>query len=186
MVELRSRRLDSGEDAAVFSVAGGVELVVTPAMLAEDAVSGLATVSDSTLASLSASLALAQADSAQPTSATETACAEAAKPESGAADVDLAAETCVIVRGGGAVAVSDGTHKLNLTLPTERNWLTLAAPHSAESDADAFWFLDLTTGGWLALNPATAAELARHTPADAETLPAHLDAIAASASTPAE
>ena len=59
-----------------------------------------------------------------------------------------------IVRGGGATQVTDGSHTL-----------------------------DLTTGGWLALNPATAAELARHTPTDAADLPALLDAIAASVPT---
>ena len=183
-VELRNRRLDSGEDAAVFSVAGGAELVVTPAMLAEDAVSGLAAVSDPTLASLSASLDLAQADSAQPTAATETACVEAAKPESGAANVDLADATCVIVRGGGAVEVSDGTRTLNLTLSAERDWLALAGPHSADSDADAFWFLDLTSGGWVALDPADGAELARYAPVDAEGVSALLDAVGASAFVP--
>ena len=184
-VELRSLRLDSGEDAAVFSVAGGAELVVTPDMLAEDAVTGLAGTSDPTLAALSSSLELAQADSTQPTPATETPCAEVAKPEIGAVEVDLADKACTIVRGGGAIKVSDGTGTLNLSLPTERDWLALAARHSAENDADAFWFIDLATGGWIVLNPANGAELERHTPADATGLSALLDAIAASASTPA-
>ena len=184
-VELRSRRLDSGEDAAVFSVVGGAELVVTPDMLAEDAVTGLAGTSDPTLAALSSSLELAQADSTQPTPATETPCAEVAKPEIGAMEVDLAGEACAIVRGGGAINVSGGTGTLNLSLPTERDWLALAARQSAESDADAFWFIDLATGGWIVLNPATGSELERHAPADATGLPALLDAIATSASTPA-
>ena len=183
-VELRSLRLDSGEDAAVFSVAGGAELVVTPDMLAEDAVTGLTDTSDPTLAALSSSLELAPADSAQPTAATETPCAEAAKPEIGTVEVDLADKACAIVRGGGAIKVSDGTGTLNLSLPTERDWLALAARQSAESDADAFWFIDLATGGWIVLNPATGSELERHTPADATGLPALLNAIAASASTP--
>ena len=184
-VELRSLRLDSGEDAVVFSVAGGAELVVTPDMLAEDAVTGLAGTSDPTLVALSSSLELVQADSTQPTPATETPCAEVAKPEIGAMEVDLADEACAIVRGGGAIKVSDGTGTLNLSLPTERDWLALAARHSAENDADAFWFIDLSTGGWIALYPPDGFELERHIPADATTLPALLDAIAASASPPA-
>ena len=43
----------------------------------------------------------------------------------------------------------------------------------------------MNSGGWIALNPADGSELARHAPADAEGLPALLDAIAASASAPA-
>ena len=111
-------------------------------------------------------------------------CADAVKPASGAAVVSVGSAACSIVRGGGAVEVSDGTGTLSLTLSAERDWLALAAPHSAESDDDAFWLIDLSTGGWLALNPADAAELARHAPADADGLPALLDAIAASASVP--
>ena len=184
-VELRSRRLGSGEDAAVFSVADGAELVVTPDMLAEDAVTGLSEVSDPTLASLSSSLEPVSADTTPPIAVTETQCAEAAKPESGAVDIDVADDACVIMNGGGAARVSDGTRTLNLTLPTGRDWLLFASSEFSGSAAGAFLFLDLTTGGWVALNPADGAELARHAPADADGLPALLDAIAASASAPA-
>ncbi len=180
-VEVRSRRLDSGKDAAVFSVAGGAELVVTPDMLAEDAATGLADTSDPTLAALSSSLALVQADAAQAPAATETACTEAAKPESGAIPVDLAGETCVIVRGGGGVSVALGTNTLTLTLPAARDWLVFAAPQSSADAESAFWFLDLTTGGRIVLSPSDGSELERHIPADAAGLPALLDAIAASA-----
>ena len=180
-VEVRSRRLDSGKDAAVFSVAGGAELVVTPDMLAEDAATGLADTSDSTLAALSSSLALVQADAAQTPAATETACTEAAKPESGATPVNLAGETCVIVRGGGGVSVALGANTLTLTLPAARDWLVFAAPQSSADAESAFWFLDLTSGGRIVLSPSDGSELERHTPADATGLPALLDAIAASA-----
>jgi len=180
-VEVRSRRLDSGKDAAVFSVAGGAELLVTPDMLAEDAATGLADTSDPTLAALSSSLALVQADAAQASAATETACTEAAKPESGATPVDLADEACVIVRGGGAIRVALGVNTLTLTLPAARDWLVFAAPQSSADAESAFWFLDLTTGGRIVLSPSDGSELERHIPADATGLPALLDAIAASA-----
>ena len=182
-VELRSRRLESGEDAAVFSVAGGAELVVTPAMLAEDAVAGLAEVTDPTLAALSSSLELVQAEAAEPSVTTETECVVAAKPETGAATVDLADEACVIVSGGGDIRVALGDNIITITLTAERDWLALAA---SRNDADnAFWFVDLTTGSWIALSPADGTELARHSPADAEGLPALLDAIADSTAVPA-
>ena len=115
--------------------------------------------------------------------ASASACADAVKPAEGPAAVSVGGTTCLIVRSGGAVEVSDSSHALNLTLPTGRDWALLAAADFIGSSAGAFIFLDLTTGGWLALNPADAAELARHAPADG--LLALLDALAASASPPA-
>ena len=117
--------------------------------------------------------------------AADSPCVDAVKPTEGTTAVSVGSATCLIVRGGGAAQITDGTHTLNLTLPTGRDWALFASSKFNDSSAGAFWFLDLTTGGWLALNPATAAELARHTPADADGLPAHLNAIAASASVPA-
>lgn len=189
-VELNWRKRGSGEDAAVFSVAAGAELVVTPEMLDEDAVTGLAESTDPTLSAIAASLQLvdADADSADAGAvggASDEGCADATKPESGATEVDLADGVCMIVEGGGEVRIADSTQTLTLTLTSGRDWAVLAEPHSGESDDDAFWLIDLTTGGWVALNPADGAELARHAPADAEGLPALLDAIAASASAPA-
>lgn len=114
--------------------------------------------------------------------AADSPCVDAVKPTEGTTAVSVGSATCLIVRGGGAAQITDGTHTLNLTLPTGRDWALFASSKFNDSSAGAFWFLDLTTGGWLALNPATAAELARHTPADAEGLSALLDAIVASAS----
>ena len=87
----------------------------------------------------------------------------------------------MIVRGGGDVRVALGVNTLTLTLPAGRDWLMFAAPQSSADAESAFWFLDLTTGGRIVLNPTDGAELERHTPADAAGLPALLDAIAASA-----
>lgn len=189
-VELNWRKRESGEDTAVFSVAGGAELVVTPDQLSGDAVSGLAAPSDPTLSAIAASLRLVDADTDSADAgavggASEEGCSIASKPESGATNVDLAGGVCVIVEGGGEVRVTDSTQTLTLTLTSGRDWAVLAEPYSADNDDDAFWLIDLTTGGWLALNPADAAELARHAPADADGLPALLDAIAVSASPPA-
>ena len=108
-------------------------------------------------------------------------CAEAVKPETGPAVVSVGGAACVIVRGGGAVQVSDGERTLNLTLSNGRDWVLFAASEFTGSSAGAFWAYDLTSGGWIALKPTDGAELERHAPADAAGLPALLDAIAASA-----
>ena len=108
-------------------------------------------------------------------------CAEAVKPETGPAVVSVGGAACVIVRGGGAVQVSDGERTLNLTLSNGRDWVLFAASEFTGSSAGAFWVYDLTSGGWIALYPPDGFELERHTPADAAALPALLDAIAASA-----
>ena len=112
-------------------------------------------------------------------------CPDALKPASGPVVIDVASTDCATVRGGGAAQISRGDYTLNLTLPSERDWWALAPTIYHDNPGGAFIFLDLTTGGWLALNPADAAELARHAPADADGLPALLDALAASASPPA-
>lgn len=112
-------------------------------------------------------------------------CPDALKPSSGPTVIDADSTDCATVRGGGAVQISRGDYTLSLTLPSDRDWWGFAPTSYHDNPSGAFIFLDLASGGWLALNPATAAELARHTPADAEGLSALLDAIAASASVPA-
>ncbi len=108
-------------------------------------------------------------------------CAEAVKPETGPAAVSVGGAACVIVRGGGAVQVSDGERTLNLTLSNGRDWVLFAASEFTGSSAGAFWVYDLISGGWVAFYPPDGSELERHAPADATGLPALLDAIAASA-----
>ena len=108
-------------------------------------------------------------------------CAEAVKPETGPAVVSVGGAACVIVRGGGAVQVSDGERTLNLTLSNGRDWVLFAASEFTGSSAGAFWVYDISTGAWIALYPPDGFELERHAPADATALPALLDAIAASA-----
>lgn len=109
-------------------------------------------------------------------------CADAVQPSSGATAVRVGGSACVIVVGGGAVRVSDGTRTLNLTLSTGRDWLVLAASDFTGSDAGAFQFMDLSSGGWLALDPSDGGELTRYVPTSAAGLSALLDAIVNSAS----
>ena len=113
-------------------------------------------------------------------------CSDALKPASGPTMIDADSTDCATVRGGGAVQISRGDYTLNLTLSAERDWWVFAPTSYHDNRSGAFIFLDLTSGAWLALNPADGTELARHTPAAAEGLPALLDAIAASPSTPAK
>ena len=112
-------------------------------------------------------------------------CPDAVKPETGPAVIDADASSCTTVRGGGAVQISRGEYTLNVSLASDRDWFAFAPASYTGSSAGAFLFLDLSTGGWIALYPPDGVELERHTPADAAALPALLDAIAASASTPA-
>ena len=108
-------------------------------------------------------------------------CPDAVKPETGPAVVDADASSCTTVRGGGALQISRGEYTLNVSLASDRDWFAFAPTSYTGSSAGAFLFLDLSTGGWIALYPPDGFELERHAPADATGLPALLDAIAASA-----
>ena len=110
-------------------------------------------------------------------------CTDAVKPSTGPTVVRVGGSACVVVSGGGAVRVSNGTHTLNLTLSTGRDWLVLSASDFPDSDAGALLFMDLSSGGWLALDPSDGGELTHYAPASAADLPALLDAIVNSAST---
>ena len=112
-------------------------------------------------------------------------CPDAVKPETGPAVIDADASSCTTVRGGGALQISRGEYTLNVSLASDRDWFAFAPDSYTGSSAGAFLFLDLSTGGWIALYPPDGVELERHTPADATALPALLDAIAASAAPPA-
>ena len=113
-------------------------------------------------------------------------CPDAVKPETGPAVIDADASSCTTVHGGGAVQISRGEYTLNVSLAPDRDWFASAPASYTGSSAGAFLFLDLTTGGWIALYPPDGFELERHTPAGAPALPALLDAIAASAAALAE
>ena len=108
-------------------------------------------------------------------------CPDAVKPETGPAVIDADASPCTTVRGGGALQISRGEYTLNVSLASDRDWFAFAPASYTGSSAGAFLFLDLSTGGWIALYPPDGFELDRHAPTDATALPALLDAIAASA-----
>ena len=112
-------------------------------------------------------------------------CPDALKPASGPTVIDADATDCATVRGGGAAQISRGDYTLNLTLSAERDWWVLAPTSYHDNPGGAFLFVDLSSGGWVALDPADGAELARYAPVDAEGLSALLDAIVASVSAPA-
>lgn len=112
-----------------------------------------------------------------------SSCTDAVKPSTGSTVVRVGGSACVVVSGGGPVQVSNGTHTLNLTLSTGRDWLVLSASEFPDSDAGALLFMELSSGGWLALDPSDGGELTRYAPASAADLPALLDAIVNSAST---
>ena len=112
-------------------------------------------------------------------------CPDAVKPETGAAVIDADARSCTTVRGGGALQISRGEYTLSVSLASGRDWFAFAPTNYTGSSAGAFLFLDLSTGGWIALYPPDGAELERYAPAGAEGLPALLDAVAGSAGAPA-
>ena len=172
-----------GEQAAmVFSVSGGAEVAVIPARVATNP----PTSDNATLAAIVASFR-AETDPAKlPAGAERRTCADSPlRANAGALSLDLDAQWCSVVSSGGAVTVSYGDERLSLTVPADRTWLIFSAPQSESVDAAGIWVMDRQTKAYLIFNPADAAELARHAPADAEGLSALLDAIVASASAPA-
>ena len=118
-VELSGRSLDGGGHAAVLSVKGGAELVVTAEALSgtdEQRTARFAATTDPTLSAIAASLRAPAPAEAEPSVTTTTECPVAQRPESGATAVDLDADSCIVVRGGGAVAVALGEASLAITL----------------------------------------------------------------------
>ena len=180
-VSLTSRTVGA-QETMVFGVAGGAEVVVIPAQLATDP----PTSDNVALAAIVASFR-AETDPAKlPAGAERRTCADSPpRDDAGALNLDLDAQWCAVVSSGGAVTVRYGEERLSLTIPAERTWLIFAAPQSESTEPTGIWVMDRQSKAYVILNPATAAELARHAPAAAEGLPALLDAIAASASVPA-
>ena len=172
---------EGGTAVLVFGAGSGAELVVDPAALGADGAVAPAS-SDPVLAAVAESLRVVE--EAEP-AAGAPVCAEVERSGEAAVAVSLAAAECSVVPGG-AVTVSDGTRSLSANLPTGRRWLVTRF-RFAEDDADeAFWFVDLGSGSFVAVDPAAdsaaEAERGRHV---AEGSPAEmggwLDAIAAAA-----
>ena len=189
-LELRSRRLDSGVDALVFRTIEGVELEVDPSQLTTDTAQNVTLfsgVTDETLTALAGTLRLSVPPATGTATAEpeeEAACLAVNAPSDGAAAVDLDASTCIVVRGGGPVAVSHDGRTLSATLPAGRDWLVLAAHHAEDAEFEAIWFVDLESGAALALSPVDGEEVDREVEAGDTVSTARLDAIADSAVVP--
>ena len=180
-VRLSSRKIGE-QEAMVFSVAGDAEVVIIPAQVATDR----PTSDNATLAAIATSFREETDPAKLPSAAERRTCADApSRDDAGALSLDLNAQWCLVVSSSGAVTVRYGEERLSLAVPTGRVWLIFAASQSESVDAAGIWIMDRQSKAYVILNPADGAELRRHAPADAEGLPALLDAIAASASAPA-
>ena len=172
---------EAGTAVLVFGAGSGAELVVDPAALGADGAVAPAS-SDPVLAAVAESLRVVE--EAEP-AAGAPVCAEVERSGEAAVAVSLATAECSVVPGG-AVTVSDGTRSLSANLPTGRRWLVTRF-RFAEDDADeAFWFVDLGSGSFVAVDPAAdsaaEAERGRHvTEGSPAEMGGWLDAIAASA-----
>ena len=176
---LLAARADSARElTAVFSLAGGAELVVSPSALARGE---RPTSSDSTLASVAASLTLVEEPEQATTESGDTSCAPATPGSTTEPTrVDLNADDCTLISGGGTLTLAADEQRLSLTLPEGREWIAFAAPAPRDGSADAFWLVDAATGSLLALDPASGRELARQLSAGAADLGSLLNSIAGS------
>ena len=178
-VLLTARADATRELTAVFSLAGGAELIVSPSALARDE---RPTSTDPTLASLATSLALVEEPQVASAQSGDTACATATPGgPSAATRVDLDANDCTLISGGGSVVLVAGKASLDLTLPEGREWIAFAAPVAEGNGSDAFWLIDAASGSLIVLDPASGNELARQLTDGSAGLKGLLDGIAASA-----
>ena len=185
-VELSRRQQESGDYVAVLSMKQGAELVV-----GADALSGddqarstrFAGTTDPTLSAIAASLRDPATAAPEPSVITTTECAVAEPSDDGVTNVDLDAEPCAIVRGGGAVTVVQDGESLGITLAAERDWLVVDGTGADEAGTTAATFVDLLTGGYLTVALTDGSELARHIPEGITDLSALFDALIPAAPT---
>ena len=166
------------QEAMVFSVAGGAEIVIIPSQIAANP----PTSDDATLSAIVESFR-AETDPAKlPASAQQQTCVEApARDDARALSLDLDAQWCSVVSSGGELSVRYGADRISLTVPAGRVWLIFAAAQSESAAAAGIWVMERQSKAYVILSPTDGSELERHVPADATGLPALLDAIAASA-----
>ncbi len=179
-VELAWRQQESGDYVAVLSMKKGAELVVGADALSGDdqaRATRFAGTTDPTLSAIAASLRDPATEAPEPSVTTTTECAVAEPSEDGVANVDLDAEFCVIVRGGGAVTVAQDEESLAITLAAGRDWLVVDGTGSDDAGTTAATFVDLLTGGSITLALTDGSELARHIPEGNTELPALFDAM---------
>ena len=172
-VTLQLRTVDERAELA-FSLPSGAEVAVVPSQLASDPPE----TDDPTLASIVRSFRLEDDPARLPPGAENRTCAEApSRDDAGALSLDLDAQWCTIVRGGGATTLMLGTDQLALSLSADHVWLVLAAPQSRSIEAAGIWIVDKQSRSHLILDPATGAELSRHIPEGNTELPALFDAM---------
>ena len=187
-LELHVRTTESDAERLVFRTTAAAELEVDPSQLSSDAAQNatlFSAVTDETLASMAATLRLLAPTAAGAAGAAgadgASECVSLQAPSDGVAALDLDAATCIVVRGGGSVAVTHEGHGLSAILPVERDWLVLSARHAEDAAFDAIWFVDLQSGAALALSPLDGSEVDRQVRAGDLPSTARLDAVAASA-----
>ena len=165
------------QEAMVFSLAGGAEVVIIPSQIETNP----PTSDNAALSAIVASFR-AETDPAKlPASAQQQTCAEApARDDAGALTLDLTAQWCSVVSSGGDLSVRYGEDRISLTIPAERVWLIFAAAQSESAAAAGIWVMERQSKAYVILSPSDGAELDRHSPAEADGLPALLDAIVAS------
>ena len=176
-IELSTRSLDSGVDAAVFSLQGGAELVVEVSTLTTDLTQNASLftdVTDATLAALAATLRLVEPAADAPAPG-PLECPPLTRSDAGTASVDFNEAACAAVHGGGALVAAHGEHSLSLTLPTSHDWLLVRS--TSAGAVVTLTLVELSSGGYLTLSFADATELARHIPEGNTDLPALFDAM---------
>ena len=109
-------------------------------------------------------------------------CAESPpRADGGALSLDLDAQWCSIVRAGGELTARYGEWQVSLDLPSDRNWLVLAASQSESTEVVGLWIIDWQSKSHLILDPTTGVELSRRLAEGAGGLAVVLDAVAGSA-----
>ena len=157
VVTLRRRQLESGVEAAVFSLSNGAELVVDPSALSDDGPSG-DDVDHPTLTALAASIRLEPETATAAVQETERECAEL-QPGAGASTIVLDQTGCAVARGGGSLDVALGSQRLLLSLPQASDWLIAVA--NTDHAQPALALVELTDGGFVILSAADGTELSR-------------------------
>ena len=176
-ITLSRRSLDSGVDAAAFSLKGGAELVVDVSTLTTDLTQNASLftdVTDATLAALAATLQLVEPAADAPNPA-PLECPPLTRTDAGTASVDLNEQACAALHGGGALVAAHGQYSLSLTLPTSHDWMLVRS--TSVGGTVMLTLVDLSTGGYLMLSFTDATELARHIPEGNTDLPALFDAM---------
>ena len=167
-VTLQWREQQGGGYAAVLSTKDGVELVLSPPTPSGAAQGQAQAVeasvpNDPTLVAVAASMR--NPATAQTSTVTKTTkCAVAEPSVDGTTSVDLDADSCAVVRQGGAVTVGADGQSRSFALPEEQEWLIVDATESSGGGAAAVTLLHIASGAYITLALSDGTELGRHVP----------------------